>query len=241
MRILYWDAFAGISGDMALGSLIALGADPAAITESLRSTGLHEFELAVDLRRVQGIQATDVDVRIEQGSEAQGPPHRGIKEIGQMIAGGGLTETARENALKVFGVLARAEAKVHGTTVEEVHFHEVGAVDSLVDIVGTVVALDLLNIQRIRVSVLPWSRGFVRCAHGTLPVPAPAALEILAGFRFRESGVEGELVTPTGAALLAALAEQGEFPEMAVAKVGYGSGKNNYGLPSLLRAVQGEI
>ncbi|KLU58945.1 hypothetical protein CEB3_c49640 [Peptococcaceae bacterium CEB3] len=241
MRILYWDAFAGISGDMALGSLIALGADPAAIADRLRSTGLHEFELAVGLRRVQGIQATDVDVRIEQDSDHQGPPHRGIKEIEQMIAGGGLTEKAGEDALKVFRILARAEAKVHGTSVEEVHFHEVGAVDSLVDIVGTVVAMDLLDIQKIRVSVLPWSHGFVRCAHGTLPVPAPAALEILAGFRFRESGVEGELVTPTGAALLAALAEQGDFPEMTVAKVGYGSGKNDYGLPCLLRAVQGEI
>lgn len=248
MRILYWDAFAGISGDMALGSLVALGADPASIVEQLQSTGLNEFELVVSLRQVQGIQATDVDVKIGGSDlkvlphhEADHGHHRHFEDIRAMILRGSLSERAKEHALKVFGVLAKAEAKVHGTTVDEVHFHEVGAVDSLVDILGTSIALDQLGIEEIRVSLLPWFHGFVECAHGTLPLPAPAVLEILRGFRFQESGIRGELVTPTGAALVRALSEQGDFPGMTLLKVGYGRGKNDYGIPSLLRAVLGEI
>ena len=258
MRILYWDTFAGISGDMALGSLIALGADPETIVDQLHSIGLTEFVLDVRLRQVHGIQATDIDVVIpmqnhEYHDEHEGHDHvlkqnidpkhhhRRLQDIQKMILSGTLSERSQKNALLVFNVLAEAEARVHGTTLEEVHFHEVGAVDSLVDIVGTCIALDQLDIDMIRVSTLPWSHGFVHCAHGILPLPAPATLMLLRGFKFYESGITGELITPTGAALIRALAQQSTFPEMTLRSVGYGSGKNDYGIPSLLRGVLGEI
>ena len=187
MRILYWDTFAGISGDMALGSLIALGADPEVIIEQLHSIGLTEFVLEVRARQVHGIQATDIDVVIPLPNHADHEDHdhhkshddhhhRRLQDIQKMIMSGTLSERSRTRALLVFNVLAEAEARVHGTTLEEVHFHEVGAVDSLVDIVGTCIALDLLDIEMIRVSSLPWSHGFVHCAHGILPLPAPATI-----------------------------------------------------------------
>lgn len=253
MRVLYWDTFAGISGDMALGSLIALGADPEIIVDQLHSIGLTEFVLDVRSRQVHGIQATDIDVVIEHGQNHKHKHqndldhfdhkhhNRRLPDIQTMILSGTLSERSRKNALQVFNVLAEAEAHVHGTTVDQVHFHEVGAVDSLVDIVGTCIALDQLDIDSIRVSTLPWSNGFVHCAHGTLPLPAPATLMLLRGFKFRESGITGELITPTGAALIRALAQQSAFPEMTLLNVGYGSGKNDYGIPSLLRGVLGEI
>ena len=237
MRILYWDIFAGISGDMALASLIALGADPIWITEQLHSLGLNEFSLEITSTQIQGIQATDVDVILLNKDNC----HRHLKDIEKMINSGELPEKARTNSLKVFGALAEAEAKVHGTTVDKVHFHEVGAVDSIVDIVGTCLALEQLEIDEVRVSLLPWSRGFVTCAHGTLPLPAPATLELLPGFEFKESGVTGELITPTGAALISTLTKQTLFPQMSLLKVGYGAGKYNYGLPNFLRGVLGEI
>ena len=248
MRILYWDTFAGISGDMALGSLIALGADPEIIVEQLHSIGLTEFVLDVRLRQVHGIQATDIDVVIPTQNDevhADHKPHehhhRSLQDIHKMILSGTLSERSQKRALLVFNALAEAEAHVHGTTLEEVHFHEVGAVDSLVDIVGTCIALDQLDIDLIRVSTLPWSHGFVHCAHGILPLPAPATLMLLRGFKFHESGITGELITPTGASLIRALAQQSTFPEMTLLNVGYGAGKNDYGIPSLLRGVLGEI
>lgn len=246
MKILYWDTFAGISGDMALGSLIALGADPEIIVDQLHSIGLTAFDLVVCSRQVHGIQATDINVVIpaeksEHQEDHGNKGHRHLQDIQQMILSGSLSERSQKRALLVFNVLAEAEAHVHGTTLEEVHFHEVGAVDSLVDIVGTCIALDLLDIDLIRVSTLPWSHGFVHCAHGILPVPAPATLMLLRGFKFHESGITGELITPTGAALICALAEQSNFPEMTMLNVGYGAGNKDYGIPSLLRGVQGEI
>jgi len=267
LKLLYWDTFAGISGDMALGSLIALGADPEIIVNQLHSIGLTEFLLDVHQRQVHGINATDINVVIPvQISEHDNhehddehdhehkhkhhhvhvkndnhKPNRRLSDIQKMILSGNLSERSRKNALEIFNVLAEAEAHVHGTTIDEVHFHEVGAVDSLVDIVGTCIALDQLDIESVKVSTLPWSHGFVKCAHGTLPLPAPAALMLLKGFKFRESGIIGELITPTGAALVRALAKQSTFPEMNLLNVGYGSGKNDYGIPSLLRAVLGDI
>lgn len=293
MRVLFWDTFAGISGDMALGSLIALGADPEIIVDQLHSIGLTEFVLDVRQRQVHGIQATDIDVIINQPDHGYGHDHkhdddhnhdhnhkhdhdhknepnsdhkpeivqsndqndqndgpvsghghkhnRRLPDIQKMILSGTLSERSQKNALQVFNVLAEAEAHVHGTTLDQVHFHEVGAVDSLVDIVGTCIALDQLDIDSIKVSALPWSTGFVQCAHGTLPLPAPATLMLLRGYKFRDSGITGELITPTGASLIRALASQSAFPEMTLLKVGYGSGKNDYGIPSLLRGVLGEI
>jgi uncharacterized protein (TIGR00299 family) protein len=222
---------------MALASLIALGADPVIITEQLHSMGLNEFSLEITSPQIQGIQATDVNVILFNNDKHQ----RHLKDIEEMINSGEIPEKAKTNSLLVFRKLAEAESKVHGTTIDKVHFHEVGAVDSIVDIVGTCLAIEQLAIDEIRVSLLPWSRGFVKCAHGILPVPAPATLELLSGFEFYESGVTGELITPTGAALISTLTKQTPFPKMNLLKIGYGAGKNNYGLPNLLRSVLGQV
>jgi len=238
LRILYWDTFAGISGDMALGSLLALGADPKKIVNQLHSIGLTEFVLDIRSRQIHGIQATDIEVNIQNKDHQH--HQRSLQDIENMILLGTLSERSQKSALLVFNVLAEAEAHVHGTTLDQVHFHEVGAVDSLVDIVGTCIALDQLDIDLIRVSTLPWSHGFVHCAHGILPLPAPATLMLLRGYKCHESGITGELITPTGAALIRALAGQSTFPEMTLLNVGYGAGKNDYGIPSLLRGVLGE-
>ncbi|HWQ88766.1 MAG TPA: LarC family nickel insertion protein [Desulfitobacteriaceae bacterium] len=238
MRILYWDVFAGISGDMALASLIALGADPLIITEQLYSLGLNTFKLEITLPLIQGIQATDVNVILLNTVEHH---HRRLADIEKLLEKEIIPARARTGSLQIFRALAAAEAKIHGIAIDEVHFHEVGAVDSVVDIVGTCLALEQLAIDEICFSVLPWSRGFIKCAHGILPVPAPATLELLAGFEFKESGVTGELVTPTAAAIIATLAQQTSFPHMRILKVGYGAGKNNYGLPNVLRGVLGQV
>ncbi|MDD2234146.1 MAG: LarC family nickel insertion protein [Desulfitobacteriaceae bacterium] len=236
MRALYWDAFAGVSGDMALASLIALGADPEIIIGQLQSLGLNEFSLKITSPQIQGIQATDVNVILLNADKH----HRNLEDIEKMIENGEIPERAKINSLLVFRKLAEAEAKVHGITVDKVHFHEVGAVDSIVDIVGTCLAIEQLAINEINVSLLPWSRGFIKCAHGILPVPAPATLELLSGFEFYDSGVIGELITPTGAAILSTITKQTPFPKMNLLKVGYGAGKNNYGLPNLLRSILGQ-
>ena len=237
MRTLYWDIFAGISGDMSLGSLIALGADPAHIRSTLHSIGLTDFELVVEKRQVHGIAATDVDVKIT----ADQLSHRHLGAIEKMLAGGQLSDLTRSRTLQIFQTLARAEARVHGTSPDQVHFHEVGAVDAIVDIAGTAIALEQLEIEQIYVPEIPWSHGFVQCAHGTLPLPAPATVELLQGFRWRESHITGELVTPTGAAIISSLAKQTVFPAMTVQRVGYGMGKKYYGIPNLLRGIIGEI
>jgi hypothetical protein len=238
LRTLYWDVFAGISGDMALASLIALGADPLVITEQLYSLGLDSFKLEITLPLIQGIQATDVNVVLLKTDEHQ---HRRLADIEKLIDKETIPAKVRTDSLQIFRILASAEAKIHGIAIDDVHFHEVGAVDSLADIIGTCLAIEQLAIEKICVSALPWSRGFVKCAHGILPVPAPATLELLAGFEFEESGVTGELVTPTAAAIISVLAQQTPFPNMRILKVGYGAGKNNYGLPNLLRGVLGQV
>lgn len=235
MKILYWDAFAGISGDMALSSLVALGIDLENVTAQLKSCGLTGFEIGTKKVTVEGIESVQLEVKVSEDVS-----HRRLQDIDRMIQIGALSTRTKENSIRVFRALAEAEAHIHGVSTEEVHFHEVGAVDSIIDIVGTCLALDELDIGQIVIPVLPWSRGFVQCAHGILPVPAPAVLELLSGFEMKDSGITGELITPTGAALIKVLAKQGPFPEMTVLKTGYGAGSHYYGLPNILRSVLGE-
>lgn len=236
MRVLYWDCFAGVAGDMALGSLIDAGADPAAVKGALEASGLSGFTLEVARVQVRGLAAARAAVRVA------GPqPSRRLADIRDLIQRGPFPPAVRERALRVFTRLAEAEARVHGVTTEEVHFHEVGAVDALVEVIGVCLALDALRIDRVIVSPLPLSTGFVTCAHGVLPVPPPATLELLRGFPTRGTAVEGELVTPTGAALATALAaEAGPPPGMRIEAVGYGAGSRDFAFPNVLRAIIGE-
>lgn len=236
MRVLYWDCPAGIAGDMALGSLFDAGVSPQAVEGVLRASGLDGFTLEITKVNVHGLAATRVNARVTAPQ-----PHRRLPDLEAFLQGASFTPKVREQAGRVFRRLAEAEAKVHGISVNEVHFHEVGAVDALVEVVGVCLALETLRIDRVVVSPLPLGSGFVTCAHGLIPLPAPATLELLRGLPTHGVDVEGELVTPTGAALAAGLAAAaGPSPAMRLETIGYGAGSHEFTFPNVLRAVIGE-
>lgn len=236
MRIAYFDCFAGISGDMTLGALLDAGADEAQFRRELGKLRGIEFDLRVSNVLRNGIQATDVQVLTSDEH-----PHRGLKDISDIISSSGLSEPVKARAADIFRRLAEAEAAVHGTSSEEVRFHEVGAVDAIVDIVGAAIGIELLGIERILCSPLPMGRGFVETAHGKIPLPAPAALELLKDVPIYSAGIEGELVTPTGAAIVRTLASGfGDMPSMSVQAIGCGAGKTEFPFPNVLRILVGE-
>ena len=239
MRILYFDCFAGIAGDMTVAALLELGVPLELLRERLALLPLPPSSYELTASRVvrRGITATHFDVKT-----AIEHHHRHYSDIAAMIAGSRLPEGVREKAGRIFLRLAEAEARVHGVEIGEVHFHEVGAVDSIVDIVATAICLDYLGIDAIHVSPLPYGNGFVQTAHGRLPVPAPATAELLRGMPVHFESGPGERVTPTGAAILAALAEGfGPPPSMRVEAIGCGAGTRDFDdLPNILRVVMGK-
>ncbi|MDR2773782.1 MAG: nickel pincer cofactor biosynthesis protein LarC [Tannerella sp.] len=259
MNILYFDCFAGISGDMTLSALLDLGINPERLTGELNKLHLAGWELRLSEVSKHGIYARHVDVIVEEKAHthhhgglhlfhhhahAHSHVHRTMADIARIIDESGIPAGAKELAKRIFMRLAVAEAKIHGSTPDKVHFHEVGAVDSIIDIVGTAICIGLLAPDKICASVLHDGHGFVECRHGTIPVPVPAVTEVLAarGAAFKQLDIEGELTTPTGAAIIAELAESfGPMPEMKIIKTGYGSGtKELPTIPNLLRIVQGE-
>ncbi len=233
MRIAYLDCFSGISGDMFLGALLDAGLEPAALEEVYAGLGLKEIALQWQRRQRQGIAAVQASIHC--------PPqhhHRGLKEIIAILDKAQLAPEVRDGALRVFTRLAEAEAAVHGSSVESVHFHEVGALDAIADIVGCVAGLHLLGIGRLFSSPLPMPRGWVEAAHGFLPLPAPATLRLLEGVPVYGLDLAQELVTPTGAALVTTLAAgYGPMPAMTLECSGYGAGSMERGdkRPNLLR------
>jgi len=238
MKIAYFDCFAGISGDMTLGALIGAGADPVRLREGLAGLGVGGYTIEVG-RKIKGpIEATDVRVVLDEPH----PPHRRrLKEILETIRGANLSDRVKQTAECIFNRLAEAESKVHGRSPEEVHFHEVGAVDAIVDIVGTALCLELIGWPKVVASPMPTFHGFATGSHGTFPLPAPATAEILRGVPWRKLDIEGELVTPTGAAIIAEIASAfGEMPAMTVESIGYGAGKSDFGIPNVLRVMLGE-
>lgn len=235
--IAYFDCFAGISGDMALGALLDAGTPLDKLLSGLRTLPLRGWDLKVERVRKGTIMATSVSVIADEHH-----PERRFSDIERIIASSELPESVKEQSINVFRLLAQVEAKVHGISVDEVHFHEVGAVDSIVDIVGVVYALNLLGVREVFTSSLPFSRGRIRTAHGELPVPAPAVAELLCGVPTYPIDIDAELVTPTGAALLKGLAKSfGVPPPFTPQKVGYGAGKKNLPFPNLLRVIVGEM
>ena len=246
MRIAYFDCFAGISGDMTLGALVDAGAGFDALLSELGKLQLHdEFEIALDRVTKRGISAADVTVRLHHHHDHDhGHSHshrRGFTEIKEIIEQGGLSERVKRDSIAIFTKLGEAEAKIHDKSIDEIHFHEVGAVDAIVDIVGACICLELLGIDKVYCSPMPTFTGTVEIGHGTFPLPAPATVEILKGAPWRELGIEGEIVTPTGAAIVATLAEGfGPMPAMSVESIGYGAGKRDFGIPNVLRVVVGE-
>jgi uncharacterized protein (TIGR00299 family) protein len=234
--IAYFDCFSGISGDMTLGAFIDLGVPPDWLEKTLKEALGLDFALSVEPRRRMGISGRGVKV------DAASQPVRHYSDIRAMIKGSPLPAYVQSAGLEMFDRLAAAEAKIHDCPKDDVHFHEVGAVDSIVDIVGAALCADYLGIRRIAASRIPLGRGTVTCAHGVLPVPAPATLEILRDVPVYGTDIESELVTPTGAAIIRTLAgEYGPAPEMRITAAGYGAGSRELGsLPNLLRVVIGE-
>lgn len=236
MRCAYLDAFSGVSGDMMVGALLAAGADFSGLKSALGSMALAGYEVRLGGRELSGIAAAKFEV------EVQGPqPQRSLGPIRALIEKAELAVAVKEDALRIFELLAQAEAKVHNTTPEQVHFHEVGAVDSIVDIVGTAWCRNELQIGELLVSPLPMGQGFVKSAHGPLPVPPPATVELLAGFPLRLGDGPSEMVTPTGAAIIRALARPAALPlGFEIERIGYGAGTKTFAdRPNLLRLLLG--
>ena len=244
MRIAYFDCFSGISGDMVLGALVDAGASLESLRRELGKLPIGGYELTSRSVMRGGLSGTKVDVLVEKhsGSAHEHHHHRNLKDILDLLNASTLEEGVRRRAEQVFQRLAEAEARVHDTSVEEVHFHEVGAVDAIVDIVGSSIGLELLGIQEVVGSPVPVGSGMVECAHGRLPVPAPAVVELLKGYRLAGTDLVGELTTPTGAAILTTLASEcGPMPSMTAELVGYGAGEKEFeSHPNLLRIVIGE-
>jgi uncharacterized protein (TIGR00299 family) protein len=238
MKILYFDCFSGVSGDMTLAALLDLGLPLEKLQEDLKKLGLTNYSLEVRPGSRSGIGALGLEVKVGSHEEH----HRHFSDIRELITRSSLDPGVKEMSLAIFQRLAEAEARVHRKKVEEVHFHEVGAVDSIVDIVGTAIGISFFRPDRIYASELPMGWGFVHCQHGRLPLPAPATVEVLKGYPVKNVDVEGELVTPTGAAIVATLSSKASaFPPMKVEKIGYGMGKKEFpDRPNLLRLILGE-
>ncbi|OUW77990.1 MAG: TIGR00299 family protein [Saprospirales bacterium TMED214] len=220
-QIAYFDCISGTSGDMTLGALVDLGADIAGIESAVRSMGLPELRIRSETVKKRGFRA--ISVHIEHPPEHA---HRHLHHITEMIdRASEVPEAAKDTAHRIFRQVAEAEAKVHGSTLEKVHFHEVGAIDSIADIVGTAVALDSLGIDTINASAVPTGTGEITIAHGRVSIPAPATAELLQGIPIVGSDIKAELTTPTGAAILKACATGfGPLPSMTIKAVGYGAG-----------------
>lgn len=234
--IAYFDCISGASGDMILGALLDAGLPLPDLQGQIDRLGLPDLRLRAAAVKKNGFGATKVDVLT---ADAQG--HRRYAEIRRIIGESALPEDVKEKSARVFHRLAEAEARIHRVGVEEVHFHEVGALDAIADIVGAVAGLGLLGVTRVEVSPLPLGTGFVPSAHGMQPVPAPATLALVRDVPVRGTGVEAELVTPTGAALLTTLADAfGPMPPMRPKAVGYGAGARDLEWPNVLRLVLGE-
>jgi uncharacterized protein (TIGR00299 family) protein len=236
MTIAYFDCFSGIAGDMILGALLDLGVDERVFKKELKKLPLPGYNIFVKHVESNHITATDVTVIISEDQH-----HRSLSEILDLIRRSTLHDSIKTLSQTIFIHLGKAEAKIHNIDVEDVHFHEVGAVDSIVDIVGSVIGITLLNIDKIICSPLPLGHGFVSCEHGLLPLPAPATVELLKGVPVYSVDRKQETVTPTGAAVITTIAHSfGEMPLMKISKIGYGSGKIPSSYPSLLRVFLGE-
>lgn len=236
-KIAYADCFSGISGDMLLGALLHSGIDENVLRGELDKLALGEFDFLVEEKNTQSISGCKVTICSKRRQEL-----RTLPALMKILDQSGLDDRITSRSAAVFKTLAEAEAKVHGIPVDKVHFHEVGALDTIIDIVGTIIALHQIGVERLISSPLPLGRGFVKCAHGTLPLPAPAVCELLQGIPVYGVEIEKELVTPTGAALIRTLADEfGPMVPMTISTIGYGAGIHilpNH-QPNLLRLITG--
>ena len=237
MKTAYLDCSSGVSGDMFLGALLDAGLPAERLRAELRKIPLGDYEFKQSRVLRAGLAGTRVEIVVPEKQ-----PERHLRDIEQLIEGSALTKTAKERAIEVFGRIAEAEGKLHDKPAAKVHFHEVGAVDAIIDVVGACAGLELLEVSELVSSPLNVGGGRVEAAHGSLPVPAPATAELLRDIPIYSSGVEAEMVTPTGAALVTTLARSfGPLPPMKVERIGYGAGARDLrGHPNLLRLFLGE-
>ena len=242
MKVVYFDCFSGISGDMIIGALLDLGLDFKFLEKELKKLNLKNYK--IEARRVMksGISATKFDVIELHANKAKyHQEERNINEINSIINKSKLDKNIRNAIKKIFYKIAAAEAKVHKTSINKVHFHEIGAIDTIIDVAGAVIGFEKLGIKKIYCSKLNIGTGFVEFSHGKWPVPAPATALILKGVPIYHNNIKSELVTPTGAAIITALAAKfGEMPAMKLEKIGYGSGTKNLEQPNVLRVFYGE-
>lgn len=235
-KILYFDIVNGISGDMTIASLLDLGVPKELFLEEIKKLNIdNEFEIKITSKNESGIIGTNVDVVTKETNA-----HRHLIDILEVIDKSELNHNVKEMSKKIFMTIGEAEAKVHGTTIDKIHFHEVGAIDSIVDIVGCAILIDLLCVDKIYSSSVPVGAGFVKCDHGLMPVPAPATIEILKGVPIKLNTVKGECTTPTGAAIVKTLCDEFvEVLEFEVKQIGYGIGHKKFEIPNMLRTMIG--
>ena len=238
MKIAYFDCFSGISGDMILGALLDLGLDLDKLKAHLSKIKLGGYEIAVSKEKRGPISGTKLNILVEEDKQ----PHRSMAQIRKIIGESKLPSRAKKTSLTILERLALVEGNLHQQSPEDIHFHEIGAADSIIDIVGACIGLHLLDIEKVVASPLPLSRGFVQCQHGMLPLPAPATLALLKDTPVYDSGQQREMVTPTGAAILTTICSSyGGFPTMTIARIGYGVGRHPEDHPpNLLRVVLGQ-
>jgi len=237
MRVAYFNCFSGISGDMVLAALVDLGWPVEELKKELDKLDLFGYQIEAKKVAKKGITSTQIEIRIEEDKK-----ERKLKDILSILGKSKLEEEIKERSQAIFIRLANAEAKIHGKSLEEIHFHELGGLDTIIDVVGAVAGIKYLGIEKVYSSLLPLGKGFVKCSHGTLPVPAPATLELLNGVPVYGSNIEAELVTPTGAAIISTLAENfGQMPPMKIDNIGYGAGQRDLPIPNLLRVSVGVL
>lgn len=233
-NILYFDIIGGISGDMTLASLLDLGVPKEIFLQELNKLNMdNEFEIEIDYKYENGIKGTKVNVITKEQH-----CHRNLIDVYDIIDNSRLNNNIKERAKEIFMIVAKAEAKVHGTTIDKIHFHEVGAIDSIVDIVGSCILLDLLNIDKVYSTSVPLGSGFIQCAHGVIPAAAPATVEILKNIPVKFNHVKGECTTPTGAAIIKTICDEFiDELDFNTKKIGYGVGHKKFEKPNILRVV----
>ena len=230
--ILYFDIIGGISGDMTLASLLDLGVPKEIFLQELNKLNMdNEFEIEIDYKYENGIKGTKVNVITKEQY-----CHRNLIDVYDIIDNSRLNNNIKERAKEIFMIVAKSEAKVHGTTIDKIHFHEVGAIDSIVDIVGSCILLDLLNIDKVYSTSVPLGSGFIQCAHGVIPAAAPATVEILKNIPVKFNHVKGECTTPTGAAIIKTICDEFiDELDFNTKKIGYGVGHKKFEKPNILR------
>lgn len=251
MKTLYFDCSSGISGNMTLGALLEIVEDKNYLLKNLEKLNIDGYQIEISKKEKNGISGTYVDVILEEHEHNHNKEnhthhheHRSLEDVNSIIDNSSLNENIKELAKKIFLRVAKAESKVHNKPLNEVHFHEVGAIDSIIDIVGTAILINKINPDKIISSIVNDGYGFIECAHGTMAVPVPATSEIFASsnVKFKQIDIDTELVTPTGAAIIAELANEFQIlPAMKIEKIGWGAGYKELKIPNLLKVYYGEL